>query len=1290
MFFAVGDSCRPSAGEHAIAALSMLLFLEPRPLVRWCTRVLEQREVYRLAPHWAAPTDWRVGSDRPLDVLNEALLKARSQHKGTLAVAVHKLGLCASCPPLREMETYLKNVRDANSVLRIKALKGRYQKRSVLLAVPAAELLELSRVRLELLLMEAAAAASPPPVKEMRKPELLAALEDSQARRRAVGAQRDKLAHQLRTAAAQRAAAVAKVQAATKKKLERVRAAEAERAAAVRAHAIKAAEGVLAGRLTQLKNWRNRANARARSAEAKLDEETKKISKLRSRAVDAEHEEAALRAQVDDLVEENRGTGAEREAERESHKRVREMPTWDARRGAGAGRGRAMLHWTHRVTVYVLLALGTPASACGKAIVAVVKRAAPWLAPVEPTVSSIREMRFELRLVEEAMAARRVAAAHRVRQLGFDETTKFQDPSMVTSVLVEPTPGAALQVIILRAAYCTGGGTAELCASGIESKCFARLRQHLTGWRDTCRRLHPDHAWTGPDPELCGLQRLGGGGAFISDTCSCARKTTGLLITEVARQVKAKYDPAAWAALSEAEQATAITAHATHCWHHIRNIVLKTQSTAQSAHVKEALKEELETFAAYERMTTDFDAVLRADYKELHHGGRYHKGKGKEFAEAMRDAHPKAFMMLFERAEGGRQDLDYDASVPMYVNVLFVIAWLHPRVFSKSHSNTLEDFIYVTHCAMEYVAMMRANAAIDLLIARPWRWLAGNGSKLVNWSPYSMGDQVLERVEELYTRAASDGSVLLNPRTWDTFWKPIADTQPAFAAYLKYTYEEETVMSPDGSTRHLVYQLARRAILEPTDETRMRTRATTIEYLQVQARAGLRKMHDERTVLPSYLTSQDGALCAAKVGRAHADTIGCENTNDRFSESVFGTFDRSLKRNEGCSREAASALAHAARMKSFATGDAVRHRKALDAPSPDASLGYFHELPWQEQHALVEWARLAQRPSRAVDRADNAQYAAYVKAKAKTASQEELKALVTEWAYGMSFFERWQERGVRSVAQLNAGLRSICACRAPACRSGCTANQAKLDWLREQIEMRTRGLQWVEFAARWSSSTDEYVGTVEELTGHLKELIEHERDLRENDELPDVAPPPVVRRKTFKQLGTPTAQAEVLMAAREELTPDELREAAEDERDRLEEAGEIDHVADAQPERPPDFASLLNVHLEVRWPYRVPDQAKKRGYKTHYIWAEGEVVEIADGTTTKRTPQCKTVLAWGAVRIKWPKDSRYDEDESFTWTVLVEDSWRKEKHLGWRFAKPELARRGAAARAAKRARADTS
>ena len=30
-----------------------------------------------------------------------------------------------------------------------------------------------------------------------------------------------------------------------------------------------------------------------------------------------------------------------------------------------------------------------------------------------------------------------------------------------------------------------------------------------------------------------------------------------------------------------------------------------------------------------------------------------------------------------------------------------------------------------------------------------------------------------------------------------------------------------------------------------------------------------------------------------------------------------------------------------------------------------------------------------------------------------TKREEELQALITEWAYGLSFFERWQERGVR-------------------------------------------------------------------------------------------------------------------------------------------------------------------------------------------------------------------------------------------------------------------------------------
>ena len=213
------------------------------------------------------------------------------------------------------------------------------------------------------------------------------------------------------------------------------------------------------------------------------------------------------------------------------------------------------------------------------------------------------------------MSARRVAEAHRWRQCGFDETTKFQDPSMVTSVLIEPTPGAPPEVVIMKAAYATAGGTSELLVGSIEEKCFARGRAHLRGWQATCTRLFPDHVWTGPDPERCGLQRLGGGGGVINDTCTPARCTQRLLCAEVARQVVEKYDAVAWAALSDAEQEAAVRTHSHHCWQHIRNIFLSAMTKAQSAHVQEALQEELAAFSPFERMSTDFDQLLRAEYK---------------------------------------------------------------------------------------------------------------------------------------------------------------------------------------------------------------------------------------------------------------------------------------------------------------------------------------------------------------------------------------------------------------------------------------------------------------------------------------------------------------------------------------------------------------------------------------------------------------------------------------------------------------------------------------------------
>lgn len=87
-------------------------------------------------------------------------------------------------------------------------------------------------------------------------------------------------------------------------------------------------------------------------------------------------------------------------------KRLRSMPTWRPVRGKGQGKGEAKLEWGTRLIIYSLLAMMVPPSAIGMAIVAIVKRTAPWLNPVAPTYETVKRCRFELRFLEEVRCAR--------------------------------------------------------------------------------------------------------------------------------------------------------------------------------------------------------------------------------------------------------------------------------------------------------------------------------------------------------------------------------------------------------------------------------------------------------------------------------------------------------------------------------------------------------------------------------------------------------------------------------------------------------------------------------------------------------------------------------------------------------------------------------------------------------------------------------------------------------------------------------------------------------------------
>lgn len=125
-----------------------------------------------------------------------------------------------------------------------------------------------------------------------------------------------------------------------------------------------------------------------------------------------------------------------------------------------------------------------------------------------------------------------------------------------------------------------------------------------------------------------------------------------------------------------------------------------------------------------------------------------------------------------------------------------------------------------------------------------------------------------------------------------------------------------------------------------------------------------------------------------------------------------------LKRCQGISLEAASGVSQAVRSKFLSQGDHVTRRKESTKTKQDDHVGWMHTLPEREQEALVELARTTVRECRDVDRADHKALDEYHKTRRKTNEQDELDALFSQYALALSFFERWQKRGVRLAGEM--------------------------------------------------------------------------------------------------------------------------------------------------------------------------------------------------------------------------------------------------------------------------------
>ena len=126
------------------------------------------------------------------------------------------------------------------------------------------------------------------------------------------------------------------------------------------------------------------------------------------------------------------------------------------------------------------------------------------------------------------------------------------------------------------------------------------------------------------------------------------------------------------------------------CWQHLRNIVIEAMAKAGDAHVKEKLEDDLADFSSFERIEVDGSSVIRASFKQFHHGGEYVHGRGPEFKVWRKVNHKTSFYLPFERALGARQDLKFDGCVPLFWNRLICLEFMRgyincPKSVSYTH-----------------------------------------------------------------------------------------------------------------------------------------------------------------------------------------------------------------------------------------------------------------------------------------------------------------------------------------------------------------------------------------------------------------------------------------------------------------------------------------------------------------------------------------------------------------------------------------------------------------------------
>ncbi len=716
------------------------------------------------------------------------------------------------------------------------------------------------------------------------------------------------------------------------------------------------------------------------------------------------------------------------------------------------------------------------------------------------------------------------------------------------------------------------------------------------------------------------------GGLINTDTCNAARFLGQLLVDAVDHAVAEKMELTGEVADNLLNGVH--SAMVQDCHHHMRNVWVNAVTIALSVYLNKVLADDLGEIDHRLRVSTMFDAILRALDKAVSLPANYPKGFGDQFKHWLLKYHPGALLVPVQRAAGSRQDLATEGAGAVYWNRIYYVEYLD-ECLRSGNDNILQENLFIVLTSVEMVALCRIMAIIHFKICMPLRWLAGNtksiGQQGYNWSTRSMG-KAIDALYEAMDKIESDGSLILNELFMNAIFDEIYEDDdgkpcplPPLQEAMKYHYKEKQTNALDGS-KVLPFDLLNAEMFYPERQENKDSTPTVIEMAQDVAAPTVKKeIVDPKKAMGDYASVVAGKYSWGETTEAeHLASIGKDATNDP-AESPFAALTQQLQTFGRVLGIHASAIGQA-RMN----GDFNRN---IDTNTAE---GAYWKLSEEERQSLLTYAIYSAPAVRKEEKVQlNAQREEKLKKK-ELMRQKKLLACQKEYGEKLMYIDMANSPAFwNSKTMANKEYKKL------------QSNTAKLNAVKLQIRIHVIGFGWKDLHHPWSKEGRAY--TADELFKYLTDTLIPEQKRRGIPKSPEMDLP---SRKFTPQLGTRTADVDRLDERYENVKEKAIEEAVA-MRNQLEDEGIIDRHEKLQPARPEVDEDLVGAEIEILYCYDEPDGS------TTKMWCQGEVVAVR---TRNR------------VHIQWDTSTLRDGDESITEETLLKTKYNKHVIGGWRYS----------------------